>query len=154
MRKILPFLALAGAAAYFFNQFNIFKAGLKARLGVVKFNLPDTRANGFFKIVLDVQVIISNPSKVQGKITGANIDVLLQDKLIANISKVGAFMINAGTDSTVIIKLQLPTLSLVDSIATLIRNLGTGLGQTVSIRGVINTNLGTVSVAEQIKFNL
>ena len=154
MRKLLPFLALAGAAAYFYTQFNTFKAGLKARLGVIKFNLNDTKQSGFMRICLDVQLIISNPSKVQGKITGGSIDVLLQDKLVANISNLGNFFINAGTDTTVVLKVQLPTLSVVDSIATLIRNLGTGLSQTVNIRGAINTNLGTLNIAEQFKFNL
>jgi hypothetical protein len=154
MRKLLPFLALAGAAAYFYSQFNMFKAGLKARLGVIKFNLNETRQSGFMRIVLDVQLIISNPSKVQGKITGGSLDIMLQDKLVANISQFGNFFINAGTDTTIILKVALPTLSVVDSIATLIRNLGTGLTQTVNIKGVINTNLGTLDISEQFKFNL
>jgi hypothetical protein len=154
MRKMLPFIVIAGAAAYFYSQINSFKSGLKARLGVIKFNLNETKQSGFMRIVLDVQLIINNPSKIQGKITGGNLDVMLQDKLVANISNFGDFFINAGTETTIVLKVALPTLSVVDSIATLIRNLGTGLTQNVFIRGAITTNLGRLDISENFKFNI
>lgn len=154
MRKILPFLAIGAAAVYFYTQLQNFKAGLKARLGIIKFNLKDTSNTGFFRLVVDVQVIISNPSKVQAKITGGDIKVFLKDKLIANITQLGSYAINAGTESTIPVKLAIPTLSIVDSIATLIRNLGTGVKQTLTVAGEIQTNVGTVTINENINFTI
>lgn len=154
MRKWLPILLITSAAAYFLNQFNIFKTGLSARLGIIKFNAKETRESGFFRLVIDVQLIIKNPSRIQGKITGGKVDAFLGDKLIASITQFGNIAINAGSDSALMIKLALPTLSLVNSVVELIKNIGTGYAQTINIKGVINTNLGDLNISEKINFTI
>lgn len=154
MRKWLPFILIGGAAAYFANQMNLFKSGLAVRLGKISVNLPETRRALFSKLFLDVNVVIRNAANVQGRITGGKIDVMVNGKIVGSIGNIGATTIQAATETTVPLQVGINTVAIVPTIADLIKVLGKGLTQTVTITGNLITSLGTVTINETMKVKI
>jgi hypothetical protein len=154
MKKILPLLLIGAAGFFVYNQYQTFKTALKVRIGKVAFNLKETQRTLFTKIIIDLNLIVTNGSKLAGMVTGGKIDVYLQDKLIGTVSNIGAIRIEAAADTTIPVQVGIATLSLVNSISDLIKTVGKGLTQTVNVRGNILTSFGTLTINEKVTFKI
>ena len=154
MKKLFPLLLIGGAAAYFLTQFRQFSSGLAVRIGTIKFNQQETQRAGFLRLIVDVNLIIKNSSRLQGKVTGGRLDVLVGDRVVGSISDIASMLIQAAADTTVPVRVALNTLSIVPTINDLIILVGTGGSQTVTIRGNIFTSFGELVVNEKMSFKI
>ena len=154
MKKIFPLLLIGGAAAYFLTQFRQFSSGLAVRIGTIKFNQQETQRAGFLRLIVDVNLIIKNSSRLQGKVTGGRLDVLVGDRVVGSISDIASMLIQAAADTTVPVRVALNTLSIVPTINDLIMLIGSGGSQTVTIRGNIFTSFGELVVNEKMSFKI
>ena len=154
MKKLFPLLLIGGAAAYFLTQFRQFSSGLAVRIGTIKFNQQETQRAGFLRLIVDVNLIIKNSSRLQGKVTGGRLDVLVGDRVVGSISDIASMLIQAAADTTVPVRVALNTLSIVPTINDLIMLIGSGGSQTVIIRGNIFTSFGELVVNEKMSFKI
>ena len=154
MKKLFPFLLIGGAAAYFLTQFRQFQQGLTVRLGTIKFNLQETQRAGFLRLIVDVSLILKNSSRLQGKVTGGRLDVLVGDRVVGTVSDIGSMLIQAAADTTVPVRVALNTLAIVPTINDLIVLVGSGGSQTVTIKGSVFTSFGELVVNEKMSFKI
>jgi hypothetical protein len=154
MKKLLPFLLIGGAAAYLFTQFKQFTTGLTVRIGAIRFNLKETQRSGFLKLMIDVNLLLKNASRIQGRVNGGRLDVLIGNRVVGSVENIGSMSIQAAADTTVPVRVGLNSLAIVPTISDLIKLVGSGGSQTVQIKGSIFTTFGELSVNENITFNL
>tara|TARA_R110000868_G_scaffold167670_1_gene402046 strand:- start:1276 stop:1740 length:465 start_codon:yes stop_codon:yes gene_type:complete len=152
MGKILPFGFLAVAAYYLITNIKSFAGGLKAKIGKISFNNDASQKNYYQSLVVNLQLVITNVSNLQGKIKGGNIDFILDDKIVGSINKIGEVIIQAKNDTIIPLQLNLNTLSLFPSIADLIRVIGKGGAVKLNVKGKIITSFGDVIINEQKLF--
>lgn len=154
MRKAIPIIILGAAGLYFYSQFKQFASGMAAKIGGVKFNLKESQKSLFTKIVLDVNINVSNPSRVQGIIQGAKIDALLGNRIVAVVNQTGNIPVAPSTTTTIPVQVAINTLAIVPAISNLIAIIGKGIAQTLIIKGELKTNFGVVSINEKISFTV
>lgn len=154
MKKIFPLLLIGGAAAYLFTQFKKFTTGLTVRIGTIRFNLQETQRSGFLKLIIDVNLLLKNASRIQGRVNGGRLDVLIGNRVVGSVENIGSMSIQAAADTTVPVRVALNSLSIVPTISDLIKLIGGGGSQTVQIKGTIFTSFGELNVDEKITFNL
>lgn len=154
MKKLFPFILIGGAAAYFLTQFRQFQSGLNVRLGTIKFNLKETQRAGFLRLIVDVNLILKNSSRLQGKVNGGRLDFLVGDRVVGTVSDIGSMLIQAAADTTVPVRVALNTLAIVPTINDLIILVGSGGTQTVTVRGNVFTSFGELTVNEKMDFRI
>jgi len=154
MNKLLPVALLAGFGLLIVSQLGRFKKGFRQKISSVKLNLNETRRMAFTRIVLDIKINIENQSKLQATLKGGNLDFIFKDKIVGSIDRIGEVYVNAGAITVIPIKVSLDTLSVIGSVGSLIKLIGSGIKQSLTVRGELVTTLGVLAVNEKIDFNI
>lgn len=154
MKKILPLIGIAAAAAYFLNQSRQLKTSLRVSVGKILFNLKETQRALFSNLVLDVNLNIENSSKIQGKINGANLDFIIDNRKIGSVNNTSAIIINSSATTVFPVQVRLNTLSLFPSISDLIKKVGSGRPININIVGSVFTSFGEIVVNQKMSFSL
>lgn len=152
MRKAIPvFLLAAGvAAALYFRNVKDFMAAYTVKIGKIAFNMADTQAAGFLRIVLDVNLVLSNPSNLTGIINGVKLDMLYNGRIVASVNKTDALKINAGGTTIVPFKVAVSTLSLFSNLTEAYQALLNRKSIVVTVVGTVLTNSGTININERV----
>lgn len=154
MRKILPWLGIAAAAAYFLNQAKQLGQSLRIAVGRISFNAKESQRSLFANLVLDVNLLVNNGSRLTGKITGGNLDFIVNDKKVGSINNVGTMAIQADATTVFPVQVRVNTLSLFPSISELVKRIGSGREIAFTISGSIFTSFGEVVVNQKMNFTL
>jgi len=152
MKKAIPLILVAAgvAAALYFRNAKDFLAAYTVRVGRIAFNMADTQAAGFLRVVLDVNLVLSNPSNFTGMINGVKLDLLYGGRIVAGVNKTDALKINAGTSTVVPFKVSISTLSLFSNLQAAYQALVNKQAIVLTVVGSVLTNSGTINVNERI----
>ena len=148
-KKTIPVLLIGGAAAYYF--YNKIRGGLNTlsfKIGKVTFNRAATAASGYLKIVLNIGAEVNNPGDIQATIKGGDIQIIANNKIVANVDNIGSTVITAKTKKIVFITVGVNTLSVVPTISDVINLVGKGAPINILVRGTVKTNLGDIKINE------
>ncbi len=137
-KKLFGFGILAfvgGGAYYFYRQVNLFKKM------VVKIVNAKPKSISTSKVEVEFEVQINNISDIDAYITGLNFDVIVENQLVATISK--SFDPNKIVEKggVAFIKLETtfdPSKILAGSIIGLLDNLWSGSAFNINVRGKLN----------------
>lgn len=154
MNKLLPIALLAGFGVLIVSQLGRFKKGFRHSISSVKLNLAETRRMAFTRLILDIKINIENNSQIQALLKGGNLDFIFKDQIVGSVDRIGEVFINAGTITVIPIKVSIDTLKLIGSVGSLINLLGSGLKQSLTVRGELITSLGIIAINEKIDFNI
>lgn len=147
-------LAAGAAAIYFISQGSTFAKELKVSIKSVKFNLSESQRSLFSRLYLDIVLSMSNPSRVQGSIDSIDVAMIYKGKMIGRATSSTKFSVNPQSSTTIPLLVYVNTLQLVPSISDLLKLIGKGVEQSVSIVGTIKTNLGNINIDESVKFKI
>lgn len=154
MKKLIPLVIIGAGLAYFYNQFNVFRTNLQVQFGTISFNLKETQRNLFAKIILNLNLIIKNPSRITGKITGGKLDVIVNGKIVGSVLNIGGTTINAGVDTIAPLQIAINTLAIFPTVSDLIKMVGKGGSQTLQVTGNLLTSFGEIKINEKINFTI
>jgi hypothetical protein len=154
MGKLLPGVLIATAAVFLLTNLKAFKRGVRARISQVKLNLTESKRTAFTRLVLDVVIAVENPSKVQLRLTGGKLNFLFNNKLVGVVDRIGETYLTANATVFIPVKVQIDTFSFVGSISQIIKLIGTGISQKLTVNGDLTTNVGSVNVNETITFQV
>jgi len=147
-------LAAGAAAIYFISQGGIFADQLKVKIQSVKFNLSESQRTLFSRLYLNIVLSMSNPSRVQGSIESIDVAMIYKGKMIGRATSGSKFNVNAQSTTLIPLLVFVNTLQLVPSISDLLKLIGKGVEQSVSVVGTIKTNLGIINIDESVKFKI
>jgi hypothetical protein len=148
MKLLIPLAAAAGLIYYFKDQIRDFGRSLSVKIGKISFNRQASAAAAYLKIFFNVNLVVNNSSQLQGILKGGKLNLIVKDKVIATVDKIGSVTISGGQSITIPISVGVNTFSLVPTISDLLKVIGTGAAVTVRAVGVINTNYGDININE------
>ncbi len=148
MKILIPVAVIAAGLYYFKDQLANFGRSLSVKLGKITFDKSKSQGAAFLRLYFNVNFIVSNPSKVQGTVKGAKLNLIVNKKVIASIDNTSNIIINAGSTMTFPVSVIINPLVLVPTIADLLKILGSGTAVNICVVGTMVTNYGNVNVNE------
>jgi hypothetical protein len=148
MNTLLKVGLLAGAAYYLANKLTDLHRKIGVKLGSISFNKTLTQGANFFKIFFNVNLSINNASALQGTIKGGSINLIINNRLLATVSNIQSFTIDANKSVNISLPVGINSLSLFSNILDVIALVKGGGSIVVNVKGDILTNLGTITINE------
>jgi hypothetical protein len=148
MSTLLKVGLLAGAAYYLANKLTDLDKKIGVKLGSISFNKTLTQGANFFKIFFNVNLSINNASALQGTIKGGTINLIINNRLLATVSNIQSFTIDANKSVNISLPVGINSLSLFSNILDVIALVKGGGSIVVNVKGDILTNVGTIIINE------
>jgi hypothetical protein len=144
--NILFFTGCTVAAIYLLRNASDFGKTYSARVGSVKYNDRLTRQSLFFKIFLDVNLILRNPSSFTGTVRGLNLNVLFGGRNIATVQQNTSIQVPRQTDTVIPVNVGVSTLTLFPSVNEAILAIKNRKPIQITVAGTVLTNYGSIDV--------
>lgn len=148
MNNLLKVGLLAGAAYYLASKLTDLDKKIGVKLGSISFNKTLTQGANFFKIFFNVNLSINNASSLQGTIKGGSINLIINNRLLATVSNIQSFTIDANKIVNISLPVGINSLSLFSNILDVIALVKGGGSIVVNVKGDILTNIGTITINE------
>lgn len=148
MNTLIKVGLLAGAAYYLANKLTDLDKKIAVKIGSISFNKTLTQGANFFKIFFNVNLSITNASALQGTIKGGTINLIINNRLLATVSNIQSFTIDANKSVNISLPVGINSLSLFSNILDVITLVKGGGSIVVNVKGDILTNVGTIIINE------
>jgi LEA14-like dessication related protein len=140
-KKIVIGIATAAVAALYFLK------GKKQALEDIKFSPKDIAINksksNLYQLVYNFKVLIKNDNKLPVNITSIDLDIAVNNKLVANFETTQTINIPGEASKLITLQISINNFAAVDVILATIANQS---GITIKITGDVVTDLGVLNV--------
>jgi LEA14-like dessication related protein len=140
-KKIVIGIATAAVAALYFLK------GKKQALEDIKFSPKDIAINksksNLYQLVYNFKVLIKNDNKLPVNITSIDLDIAVNNKLVANFETTQTINIPGEASKLITLQISINNFAAVDVILATIANQS---GITIKITGDVVTDLGILNV--------
>jgi LEA14-like dessication related protein len=140
-KKIVIGIATAAVAALYFLK------GKKQALEDIKFSPKDIAINksksNLYQLVYNFKVLIKNDNKLPVNITSIDLDIAVNNKLVANFETTQTINIPGEASKLITLQISINNFAAVDVILASITNQS---GITIKITGDVVTDLGILNV--------
>jgi LEA14-like dessication related protein len=140
-KKIVIGIATAAVAALYFLK------GKKQALEDIKFSPKDIAINksksNLYQLVYNFKVLIKNDNKLPVNITSIDLDIAVNNKLVANFETTQTINIPGEASKLITLQISINNFAAVDVILASITNQS---GITIKITGDVVTDLGVLNV--------
>lgn len=154
MNKAFPIILITGAALYFWNKAKQGASELSVKITGGSFNKRDSERALYTKIYINLELLVNNAGSIQGTISGGRVEVFASNKLLGFIPAIPLINLGANSATKVTVPVAINTLALFTNVVDFINNIGKGKALSLTVRGVVNTNLGAITINEVVNVSL
>jgi hypothetical protein len=149
---ILIGLGVAAAAALYFFKQQTAQIGRNLQFGVKKisFDKSTTEKNLYLRIFLTLTAVLTNTSKLGGRIDSGEISLFFKDKQLTSARLTKAIIVDAEKSIEIPISLSFPTLSVFTTITSAVQYFLQNKKISLNLRGTLNTSAGVVNIDENL----
>jgi hypothetical protein len=143
-------------AVYLLNKYGAFQTFLKTytiRLGTPSFNQSESKKTWYSKLILNVPMLVNNPSELSGIITSVKIAVSVNGQKVADIDKMGEIKLSPHSSAAINLLIAIPTLSIPSIVENLVKG-AKDQSLNILLTGAIKTDQGLIDVNQSLNVKL